>query len=483
MSRRNAMFHARQAPGDEGFAMVVSVVLATVAIMLVTVVLAMGVHLDGATTRERRWQLALQVAESGVEEAVTRLRSDPGFGVTPVSATVPGGEYQVKVTPLATGAGVQIDSIGFTPSSTATSRLQRRLRVTYQPEPTFQYALFSNTGLSIGAGSGDTCDETQAPTDPSARKCVIGDVFANDDLVLENTAEVVGNVISAEGTVELKNNAAIRANVVTGEGGNVRTGGNRNDSGWFALRIGNADVTGNADIRVADAACTDQNRYNVDNANRVGGTVTLPPGATATGATRVDACNVRTDTTPLPTYEYDPSNYNAAKTTTAAAFNAFSGDLNNFGGSPTDALYVTGAANEYVSLKDKFVTDDFALITETKLEQPNSGSDFFPSAAGLADDIIQIISLSSHTSGGFTIDVENHFDVPLPGSPAVLVYTPGSCSFKNTFLDNGAVYCGTLDISQGLAITYDPRIERLVGFGTAKFVRSSFRELAPSTAL
>src|SRR5262245_6849086 len=82
---------------EDGYAMVVSVVVATVAIMLVSAILAQGVHLLDATTRDRRWNNALQVAEAGIERTVVELIRDPnatGMSVT----TVPFGQFETTVT-------------------------------------------------------------------------------------------------------------------------------------------------------------------------------------------------------------------------------------------------------------------------------------------------------------------------------------------------------------------------------------------------
>lgn len=55
---------------EDGFAMITAVVVAAVALVLTATLLASGEHLDRGTFRDRKWQTALQVAESGVQRTL-----------------------------------------------------------------------------------------------------------------------------------------------------------------------------------------------------------------------------------------------------------------------------------------------------------------------------------------------------------------------------------------------------------------------------
>lgn len=455
---------------EGGFAMIVAIVIATVAILVVTLILTTGVRLNSSTVRERDWQLAFQVAESGVENSVTQLRSNNAYSGTTGPTPVSGGEFEVKV--QTKGSGKVVDALGYVPSKNAPNVIKRRLTVEYQPEPSFRYALFSNSSLFINSGNG----------------VVKGDVFGNQDVVIDNTSEVVGSVVSATGKVSLDQNAKVRKS--GGTGGDVTSGGYDTSTKNAVDMALNSVVEGDVRIKVASGACASSTAltgatsglYKLANNGSIGGTVRMPDGATATppilpAAKRVATCAVTEGAKALPTYTFDPSNYPGLQTKTATWFN---------GGGPalSGAYYITDDGAGYIDLSKRQVGGTLTLISEPKIIQSNSGPAFFPSS-GLGSAIVQIIALNTSTDPASpSFQVQNQFNVPTgPDAPAVLVYSRGFCDFKNTTIDNGAVYCNGMNIKNGLEITYDPRIERLLGFGSAKLVRSSFVERPSSTPL
>lgn len=448
--------------------MIVAIIVATVAILVVTLILSTGVRLNSSTVRERDWQLAFQVAESGVENSVTQLRSNNSYGGTAGPQTVSGGEFEVKVQDK--GSGKLIDAVGYVPSKNAANVIKRRLTVEYQPEPSFRYALFSGSSLFINSGNG----------------VVRGDVFGNQDVVVDNTSEVVGSVISATGKVLLDQNAKVRKDGSTG--GDVTSGGYDTSSKNAIDMANNSLVEGDIKIKVASGACASSTAltsaassfYKFANSGTVNGMVRMPDGATATpivaAAKRVATCTVTDGAKTMPTYTFDPSNYPGLQTKTATWFNS--------GGSAlSGAYYITDDGSGPINLSNRQVGGTLTLISEPKITQSNSGPAFFPSS-GLGSAVVQIIALNTSTDPSSpSFQVQNQFNVPTSDPPAVLVYAKGFCDFKNTTIDNGAVYCNGMNIKNGLEIKYDNRIERLIGFGSAKLVRSSFVERPSSTPL
>ncbi|MGH9285033.1 MAG: hypothetical protein ACRD0M_05050, partial [Acidimicrobiales bacterium] len=356
MSALSRFLHRRR--DESGFAMVVAVIVAMVSIVLVTTILAIGVHLDTQTVRERRWQLALQVAESGVERAIVALDEQAKAGL-PLTfggegpITVPGGQFETHVTIPADLASVRVDAIGWTPSATATNRIQRRLRVVYSPEPEFRYALFSQTSLYVKSSGG-----------------IEGDVFGNEAVTLYNGTVVTGTVISGTGKVHLEQNAEVHENTATGRGGDVYSGGFDTAASppWAVKLDNNAVVEGDVHTQV-ETVCSGPANYNVDNSGDLLGQVFTPGsvfGAGPAGGT-VSACEPRRGKEDLPSFTFDPANYPSLVTMTVAQFNdpAYT-DL-------AGQVWVTSAASDdsaaAIELACKQVKGDFFLYTTARINK------------------------------------------------------------------------------------------------------------------
>ena len=135
---------------EAGFAMIVAVILLGVIGTLVALILSVGTHSDFATGRGRNFVEALHVAESGVEQAVSKLQSTNGTYGGTFSGTINEGgnegSYTVTVTKLPRKR-FQIDATGNVGTG-AGLKTRRRLRVTMAPAPSFKYALFSYTSVS-----------------------------------------------------------------------------------------------------------------------------------------------------------------------------------------------------------------------------------------------------------------------------------------------------------------------------------------------
>lgn len=447
--------------------MVVAVVVTTVAVILVTAVLAAGVHLTTATVRESRWQLALRVAELGVEQAAAELNADASLGYTGTGAatpaTVPGGQVATKVTAISNG--YQIDAVGYVPSMTAANAIKRRLRVLYKPGPNFTYALFSSSGLFVKSTGG-----------------IYGDVYGKDAVEVYNGTEIYGDVISATSTVFLNQNAKVKKKVSDTGGGNIYSGGANTLSSWATKLDNGSLVEEHVHARVpTTASCASPTPYNLamGGTARVKGKGYLP--GTATGGNPDGGVTKTCVTAPpyigFPQYHYDPSLYPSGVTTkTPGDFNALT--------SLSGVIRVPATSSDTISLACKTVTDDFVLVTEAKIVKPNTCSTTpFYGGSDPANDLIQIISLFPVSDPlNPAVDVENKLELPTP-APAMLLYSTGFCDLKNSVITTGAVYCNGLNIKNTLDITYDKRVRDIIGFGSALYVQSSFRELPSSTAL
>ena len=448
---------------ESGVALVMSVVVSMVALTLVTALLAAGLHLNTATTRERKWQLALQVAEAGVERAVAELNVDLTYPGEATPVAIPGGEYSTEVTMY--NDGFQVDAVGYVPSSTAGNRIQRRIQVVYGPEPQFKYALFSYTSMFLKSTGG-----------------IDGDVFANEDVELWNGTEVVGNVVSSQGKLKLNQNAKVLRETAD-NGGNAYSGGvDTSGSPDWAIKLdNNAVIEGDAHAQV-ETVCDGANNYNIVNGGDILGRALTPGnvfGTDPAGGVE-DACELRYPKSELPTFNWQPWMYPGLVEMSVSAFNALPANSLLSGN-----LWVQGSSGDVIDMACKTITGDFFLYTEARIKKANvcGGTPFY---SGSPDATLFLVtSNNSVSTSAPSVDVENTLELPAAPdpSPALMIFSQGLCDLKNSVISSGAVYCKTIDIKNGIDIRYDPRIERILGFGGALYVRASFRELTSTTPL
>lgn len=435
---------------ERGFAMIVAMLVTTIVLVMTLGMLATGIHLQTATARDLRWNRALQVAEAGVDRAVYELQKSDAYTGSGGPVAAAGGEYETTVTTPKIGWRV-VTSTGYVPSKTASNVVKRKIQVTYGPYASFKYALFSDTGLEVKNNNGTT-----------------GDVFANGSIVMKQNSGVKGSVTSALGTIYMENNALIQKN--GSEGGDAYTGG-YDASGLWGLYLSNgATIDGNA---FAQVETCQNDRYDIRNSGIIKGNAVAAGSinGTVNGTKTPYNCQPRQPAKNLPEYHYDPDLYGSvSEYTSAAAFQAWA---------DAHSASLTGThrvddpdPNHVIDLGGKTITGDFTLITNTLIDFNNNTS-----YSGPSDAFVSLVSLNSSTDPP-AINIKNNFIIPDP-SPAVLVYSTGTIFVKNNAESNGAVYAGAISIKNNLDVTYDPRVERTVGFGPVRYQRVSWQELKP----
>lgn len=464
----------RRAERDDGFALIVVMVVISIVTIMTIGMIATGLHLDQATARGRRHSLALQVAEAGVDQAVYELSQDGLYPGTGGTVSVPGGQYEVTVTVPRVGWAT-IESTGYVPNEAAANAVKRRIRAAYGPERAFRYALFSESGLEV-KNNGET----------------VGDVFANGSIILTNNSGVRGSVNSATGTVKLNNNATVRKN--DGEGGDIRSGGYDLGGSWGVQLDGGSVVEGSVSARAEQCpgTTTDDSRYNVSNAGMIQGNAVARGNINGSvqGSKTPFTCVERQATQQLPEFHYDPELYpdpneygtspdaDGVRTGARTAFQSWiTANASSMTG--THRVMDTGCRDEpsgstsVLELGGTTITGDFTLITNCRVDFSNNAS-----YSGSPDAYVTIVALNSSTSPA-AIDIKNNFDIPDPG-PAVLMYSPGLIQVKNNPEANGAVFAGSISFKNNMDVTYDPRVERTVGFGSKRYERISWEEI-PAT--
>jgi hypothetical protein len=77
-----------------------------------------------------------------------------------------------------------------------------------------------------------------------------------------------------------------------------------------------------------------------------------------------------------------------------------------------------------------------------------------------------------------TIHLKNNFEPS--GNTAVVIFAPfGPVAVKNNQVQFGTIYADNIQIKNNQAMTYDPRVERVVGYGPVTYEIQSWVELAP----
>lgn len=448
--------------GEAGYALAVTVMVSFAMLVLCLGTVTSGMRLDTASARDSRWNLALQVAEAGIDNSLFELTVDgtyPGTGGSVLA--VPGGEVETTVTTPKPGWRV-IVSTGYVPSKTAANAVKRRIRATYGPYPSFKYALFSSSGLEVKNNDAST-----------------GDIFANESIVMMNNSGVTGSVVSGTGSVLMNNNAKVHKN--GDEGGNVYSGGYEASGLWGIYLSAGAEIEGSAyaEAETCPGAAADSNRYKITNAGTIKGNAIARGSINGAvlGTATPFRCQVRHGRETIPEFHYDPTLYaSATEYSTVAGFQTWA-DANatnltgvrrvwvdSCGSSPSGLLSV-------IDLGGKVVKDGFKLITNCRVDFNNNSS-----YSGSADGSVEIIVLNTSTSPP-AINIKNNFTMPDP-PPSVLLYSTGLIEVKNNGENNGGVYGGAISIKNNLEVTYDPRIERTIGFGPEKFSRVSWEEIA-----
>jgi hypothetical protein len=446
---------------EGGFAMITAVTLTMVMALLGAVILTNGSHADRASGHGRNWDQALHVAEAGVEQAVATMQASSGAVPAPVAGASGGeGTYDTAVTYLGRNR-YQIDASGDVGKSDGL-RATRKVRVVYGPPRSFRYALFSLTDV-----------------DTKNNDIVVGDVWANGNVTVQQNDEVHGSATAATGGVYLDNHSKVTGDVWSGGAG--ATG--------IAVDVSTgARIDGKVKASSTAPGCTDDpghQGYKVNVVGSIGGSVTtwgVKTGGGSTGAFTANSCTNAAPSKPIPTFTYNPVNYTPAPVEFAspAAFDAYlnaghranlSGTFHIAGGGAASAIDLTGV---------QISGDTTIVATQAPIDANGVG------AANNADKLLVLVSYyqppaaSACTDNGgnpqdCAIGLKNNF---IPGDhSAVMLYAPnGPVAFKNNADFLGAVYANDIVLKNNQTTTYDPRVDQIVGFGPVTLEQESWIE-------
>jgi len=458
---------------EDGLAMIVVMIVSSVALLLVTMMLAQGLHVLEATSYDRRWNRALQAAEAGLEERIAALQKNAD-DLSPLNNTSEFGEFEVVVT-APTSSTRLISSKGWSPSKTAPLARLRKIEVLYAPEPTFRYALFSNSTLDL-KNQNNNCTE--------------GDVYATATITIDKAC-VKGSVTSARGAIIFANDAEIkkRTDPDTGQlvGGDVHSGGlvappaGMNEG--IRLTTG-VNIYGEAHARQPSCPSTDNTNYTIsgDNQNRTGtihGDAFGPAiFANVLGQRNAPFCEISPAVETLPAFREDQVTSVYPGIDTANSAQSMSSVLAAMGNNISGKFYVNDPNGTIVFPNNATVTSTFVLVTNAAMSIPNS---FDVRVTDGDTEFVNLISLNTSVDPNRpAIKIVNSFNVHPAADgvvPAVLVYAAGLIDVKNTANSNGAIYGARLTVQNNLNISYDPRLLRVPGFGVDyRLVRVTWKE-------
>jgi hypothetical protein len=472
---------------ERGVALITAIMLSMIATMFVITTMYVAFHDQTSSAHNRSWGQALHVAESGVHQAVAYLQNSSG--VVPTSTqtgTTAEGTYQYRIVAQSRNR-YQIDAVG-TVGNAGALQSSRRLRVTMAPPLSFRYALFSSSDVTT-KNNNNVCGDVYAGT--------YVQVY-NNDAVRAGTSSSCpsgssgsGNVTAATGYIQLDNNSVVEG---TAWSGGYNSSGVAIDNG--------GSIGGDAKASSSTPGCTDDPahaKYKISGGSVAGnatawGTITSSVAGTKTQST----CTQASESQSIPSYTFNAANYPTASfhsysfPTDYAAFNNYiNANRSNLSGT----FYITGGNASYpVSLDGATVTGDLTVIaTHAPIDMSGSGI----GASGSADKMVVLASWYSApasgcaTNGGnpgdCAIGIKNNFNVngtSLSGgnNTAVLLYAPnGPIAFKNNADFQGAVYANNIQVKNNMNVTYDPRLEQIVGFGDATLQITDWQECDPGS--
>jgi hypothetical protein len=467
---------------EEGFAMIVAVILMAIIGTLVALILSVGSHSDFATGRGRNYVEALHVAESGVEQAISKLQGTNGAYAGTFSGTINQGgnegSFSVTVTKLARKR-YQIEASGIVGSG-AGLKTERRLRVTMAPPPSFKYALFSYTSIST-----------------KNNDYITGDVWANENVVVDAGDTIDGSATAANGYIHLFNGSRIKGDALSGYFDSSTNYAIHLDNNAIIDGYAKASVTAPTDpVTCGDE---DESHYQIrlDTGSHVGGYVTTwgsktGPG-TVDGTVSEHMCTAAPPSKTLPVFTYSDLNYDPAtlhefgtpSTASATAVADFQTYVTGQGKHISGTFYINQASpvnqNVRIDLTGVTITGDTTIITNTPVFTNGVEDE-------TTDAIFALVSTYQPPEGTTcdvnqdksecTIHVKNNFEPS--GETAVLIYSPfGPVAIKNNQAQFGSIYADDILVKDNQTMTYDARVERVVGFGPDTYEVMQWLELNP----
>lgn len=479
--------HRRMRREQGGFAMIIAVILMAVVASLATLVLTTGTHTDFSTARGVSYTQALHVAEAGVQDAMIRLEAAKGGdidGVPPddvagFDGATDEGTYRVEVRKL-TRHRYTIDSAGEVDLGPGLSA-SRKIRVTLAPPPSFKYALFSYTSV-----------------DTKNNDHISGDIWANQNVTVDEGDLIEGGVTAAQGYVRLRNGSRVTKDVQSGGRGPEDSDLEKNsvflENNAFIGGSVKASVTAPADPSSCWPEVPGHYRVRLEPGALIKGDLTTfgerNGQGDVEGTVAHNVCSVAPGAVSLPAFSYESAPYGDAveygtpSAPMVGAVSRFQIEVVNPRRTDMRGTYIVFDAapvnqDNRIDLSNITVTGDLTIITNAPIFSNvtgDNGSDavivLYSSYRPPANRVCDVNQDASECA----VHLKNQFQSS--GATAMLVVAPyGPVAVKNGAEQLGAIYADNIQIKNQQELIYDPRIERVVGFGPVTLEVQTWLEL------
>ena len=185
---------------DDGFTMVMAVIIAAIVFSLGGTWLAYADHENSASAHDRRRQHAIDAANAGLVVADAALARNSDYAGS-IATDFTGGSAQYELSVAVdqtdpTGFRRIITSTGFSPTKASAGSVHRTMRQVVELDPLgFQYAMFSESTIVTGSSAS-----------------TVGDVYANGSITLGNSQDYVGHIYT-QGNVATGSNQQITGDI------------------------------------------------------------------------------------------------------------------------------------------------------------------------------------------------------------------------------------------------------------------------------
>jgi hypothetical protein len=478
--------------GESGMAMITTLLVMMVVVGLSVIMVANADHTSFVSARGRSWGQVVHVAESGVHAAVAELQANSGTisaqDGTGVAGTTAEGSYTYWIRalspslPFTNSFGVQsgylVDAVGKVGSGGGSLGATRRLRVLIAPPLSFQYALFSLSDVTT-----------------KNNNVVCGDIWANGSVtVYQNDSVLAATNPTCSGNSNASGSGSVNAagGSVTIQGGGA-VDGSIWSGGTGGVTISSGTVGGNVTAGDATPTCSDVapggSSYSVSNGGTISGNVTawgsITGSGTISGTRNPATCAAAPVAIAMPTYQFNPNAYPAGTVqqfSDPSAFNTYAAGQATLSG----VFYITGGgATNPVTLSNVQISGDTTIIAT---QAPIDGT----GGIGAANNNPKTLVLASWyqtnptncaTNGGnpgdCAVGFKNNFQPS--NNTSTLIYAPnGPVAFKNNANFTGAVYAANIQVKNNMNITYDSRLQRVIGFGNVTYQIMRWLECNPN---
>lgn len=407
-------FHrlVRRARAEDGVGVPTALLVAVTVFLLGATWTQLGLHSASISTHDKGREQALNAAEAGLNQAMSRLTLDKDYAGE--SGTLPGGvgEFETTVAPVdptnPDDMRRLITADGYSPSKVAERPVERRMEAQVDVEEAdgFDYAAFAGNGKIIVKNVLD----------------VGGDLYAQGGVEAGNNTTALGD-LKTPAYIDLGNQTIVEGSIYAD--GNVTIGWNSTVQGSIYAR---GDVSlGNNTVVEGDV--------------QAGGTITLGSGASIQGGTAEGSPPPPVIQESMPTFTWNPDNYSPAPTTwlTTSAFR--DQWLNNTGGF-NGHHKIDDTARLELDKKWK-MNGDVTIVSDGEVVISHSISN------ATAGETLDLVVISNHVDG---ISIKN--GATIPDSIRVLFFAPnGTVHVDNNKHVAGTFYGETVSSINDLDLT------------------------------